>query len=256
MFLYYHYHTVKNICEKYNSLDKFTINNNQNPNGPTILIVGGTHGNEPAGSIGIKEILDKLNTNQIQLKTGKLILVPKVNNCGIQTNSRFIPFIWDLNRKYPKTQKEAYKNNITRKTINDAIIELVWQADFILDFHEGWGYHKQNKKSVGSTLTPTNTINSKNISEKILKILNNTIEDSNKKFMIMTNDSNLIKQDSNNYSLNEELKGTLRHFCELLNKDYILVETTGQDNIQKLDTRVEQVKLIITETLKNFKMID
>ena len=46
--------------------------------GPTILIIGATHGDEPAGYYGIKEYMNKLNKQEISLKKGKIIFIPLV----------------------------------------------------------------------------------------------------------------------------------------------------------------------------------
>jgi predicted deacylase len=50
------------------------------------LIIGATHGNEPAGYYCIKEMMNLLNKQIISLKKGKIIFVPVVNYCGYQFN--------------------------------------------------------------------------------------------------------------------------------------------------------------------------
>jgi len=115
-------------------------------NGPTILIVGTTHGNEPAGYHTIKSLMDKLNSKDIILLNGKLILVPVVNYCGFKLNRRNRLGYNDINRLY---------HDNTTSIINKTIIKEVKKSDFILDFHEGWGFHKLNNDSIGSTITPS-----------------------------------------------------------------------------------------------------
>lgn len=255
LFFWYHHCSISKICNSKESLDKFTFHGKQSSSYPTILIVGGTHGNEPAGSNAIQELINSLTTNEKILKNGKLILVPKVNNCGILTNSRFIPLVWDLNRKYPKKlNKEGYKQ-YDNKNINDVICSLVDESDFILDFHEGWSYRSKNKSSVGSTLTPTNRPMPTNLSIKIVELLNKDITDIEKKFMIMTDEIDLVNNNPILFAKNEEIKGTLRYFCSLLNKEYILVETTGQNNIQPMHTRLEQCRIIMDTIFSHFGMI-
>lgn len=255
LFFWYHYCSISKICNSKESLDKFIFHGKKSSLFPTILIVGGTHGNEPAGSNAIQELINKLTTNEKILNHGKLILVPKVNNCGILTNSRFIPLVWDLNRKYPKKlNKEGYNPN-SNKNVNDVICSLVDESDLILDFHEGWSYRSKNKSSVGSTLTPTNRSVPTNLSIKVVELLNKDITDKQKKFMIMTDDINMVNNNPIMFAKNEEIKGTLRYFCSLLNKDYILVETTGQNDIQPMHTRLEQCRIIMDTIFKQFGMI-
>ncbi len=213
----------------------------------TILILGGTHGNEPAGSKAILELMNDINTNKITTKH-KLILVPYVNYCALQMNMRLIPHIGDINRMYPKclNYKENELNPIIKK-----IIGFMKEADFIIDFHEGWGYYKENNGSIGSTITPTNTELSNKIADIVYNNLNNTITDNKKKFTILIDDAIKIKSDSNKYGKNIEIIGTCRSFVNLLKKDYLLVETSGQKNIQPLELRINQDRIIMNTIFDN-----
>ena len=68
----------------------------------------------------------------------------------------------------------------------------------------------------------------------------------------ITDNQTLIQNDQETYIKNEDTKGTLRYYANILNKNYILVETTGQNNIQALDVRIEQCKLIIDNIFSYF----
>jgi len=219
----------------------------------TIMIISGTHGNEPAGYYAISDLINNLKNQKLKLQKCKFILVPGVNYCALKLNMRSVPLIGDLNRKYP-----VDINDITCNKINKKIIDLGKDADFILDFHEGWGFHRQNSKSIGSTLTTTNTELSQNLSFLIVDNLNKTINLEYKKFKVLTNDENLIKENSYIYGKNENIKGTLLYYETIMNKNYILVETTGQNNIQPLKIRINQINFIIDYILKYFncKKID
>lgn len=231
-----------------NSELKYYIYDSKVP-GNTILLIGGTHGNEPAGSICIKKFQNELNNKNINLKTGKLILIPEVNYCALRLGIRFIPFIGDMNRKYPQTNNEKCNNKIINTIINFAM-----NSDFIIDFHEGWGFNRIDKRSIGSTITPTDTNISLKMAQNILYELNKTIHDKQKKFIILTNN---IPSDEEKYDYNESIniKGTLRNFMNINKKNYILVETTGQDNIQPLSIRINQNNIIIKTVLKKFNLI-
>ena len=136
---------------------------------PTILLIAGTHGNEPAGTKTLYELINKIKNKEIKLIRGTLIIIPKANKCGYYLNSRFLPYKFfnnDLNRNYICNNLKC-KDNISSK-----IIKLVNKSDFIIDFHEGWGYHKINKNSLGSTITTTNTKISKFIGKTIVNKLN------------------------------------------------------------------------------------
>ena len=241
---------LNKICNSKTSLEYFTfISENFQQNDPTIVILGTTHGNEPAGYYSIKNIINKLSTSDIKLKKGKLILIPVINYCAFQMGLRFIPFIGDINRKYPLSE--------TQKATNPIIIQvtdLIKNADFILDFHEGWGYNRINNKSMGSTLTPGNTNLSLEMAQKILKILNDTINDNFKKFRIFTENKKLL-ENTDLYQPQKVIKGTLSYYSNILQKNYILIETSGQDNISPLTERVKQNIIIIESVLNYYNMI-
>jgi hypothetical protein len=164
---------INKIC---NNLEYFYYGTKTQTN-KTVLILGGIHGNEEAGSKAILSLMNDFNTSKIVLNH-RLILLPYVNYCGLQMNSRYIPHIGDLNRKFPtKINYDKCKlNPIIKKILN-----FIKEADFIIDFHEGWGYYKNNNGSIGSTITPTNTELSNNIAEIVYNNLNNTIIDTKKK---------------------------------------------------------------------------
>jgi hypothetical protein len=244
IFLY----TLDKIC---NTELKYYIYDSKIP-GNTILLIGGTHGNEPAGSDAIKELQEGLNNKNINLKRGKLILIPEVNHCALRLGLRYIPFLGDMNRKYPCSNNEKCSNNIINK-----IIHLSSNADFIIDFHEGWGFNRIEKKSMGSTITPTDTKESLEKAQHILNKLNDTIEIKHKKFLILTNNIPLNEENSNTYDYNEsiDIKGSLKYFMNMHKKNYILVETTGQNDIQPLHIRTNQNKIIIDTILKEYNII-
>jgi hypothetical protein len=182
--------------------------------GPTLLLIGGTHGNEPAGAIGLEQFI---NSN-IQISKGKIIVIPRVNKLGLFLDTRwgyngFLPI--DYNREYPNNINELAGDYINRQ-----VIEYVKSADFIVDFHEGWGFNIMDPESMGSGIYPSNTELAKNIGNNLLNTLNNTISDAEKKFTINF-DSPRIP-----YSLDS--------YCDILNKNYILIETSGQNNITDL----------------------
>jgi hypothetical protein len=245
LFYLYNDYYIKKIC---NNVEIFYYGEKTSSN-KTILILGGIHGNEPAGSIAIKKFMEEINSNNTKLNN-RIILIPYVNHCALLLNSRQVPFIGDLNRKFPITAN--YNENDLHPIIKEILIQIN-QADFVIDFHEGWGYYKDNTGSIGSTITPTNTDTSNTIADLVYDNLNNTIDDNNKKFTILIDESyndTKIKAEPTKYSKNQDIKYTLRYYASLINKDYILIETSGQNDIQKIDTRVIQARIVIDTVLR------
>lgn len=242
---YYYYNNYKNFNIICDNLEYFRYGS---PNNKTILILGGIHGNEPAGSKAILQLMDDINTNIISINN-RLILIPNVNYCALQVNKRLIPFIGDLNRKFPIS--EEY-NEDTLHPIIKKILILVKEADFIIDFHEGWGFYKDNNGSIGSTISPT-SITPTDIVDNIYNNINKTIAEDNKKFKILVDDDKLIKSDTNKYGKNYEIKNTFRYYANLINKNYVLIETSGQKDIQPLELRISQARNIIDTVLDYYK---
>ena len=251
--LYSCYRSLVNICNGDESLEYFVYNNPDfnEATDKTIMMIAGTHGNEPAGHYAINNLIKELNNGTKKIIKGRLILVPSVNYCALKVQLRFIPLIGDINRKYPTKVDQHVSSKINKQIVN-----LLDKTDFILDFHEGWGFNRQNPDSIGSTFTPTNTEVSNNLSEVLFDIINETITEDFKRFRIITDDDNLVKTNPDMYFKNENIKGSLRYYANLLNKNYILIETTGQNAIQPLEIRINQSENIINVILKNFDIIN
>ena len=142
----------------------------------------------------------------------------------------------DLNRNFPRNKIETAEEPISKK-----IIDYVLQSDLIIDFHEGWGFHKINPESMGSGIYPGKTKFSILLSNELLNHINEYISDPLKKFSI-------------EYNKHPDIK-SLKNYVNFLGKDYILIETSGQDNIQPLHIRVEQDLKIINYSLKKIGIV-
>jgi len=211
-----------------------------NKPGPTILIVAGTHGNEPAASHYFSNFVNASYKFNFKPKSGKIIIIPRVNDCALKLNMRSTPLIGDINRKYYKYNKVNEIVNRETNGINQQIMKIIDtnKIDFVLDFHEGYDFHNMNMNSLGSTITYTkdNTGKAKKFGEYIVEKLNETIDDVKKKFTLL----------DCNY---KPIKGTLLDYLSDLNISGILIETSGQNNIQPLKVRLEQIDLIFNTFL-------
>ena len=244
---------ISKICNSKSSLEYYnykSVNYKENDKQSIILMLGSIHGNEPAGYYALRKLIENLNTNQTTLKTGKLIIIPVVNYCAFQLGLRLVPFIGDMNRKFPYTLEQNPSNKIISQ-----IVDLIKLADFILDFHDGWGFNRQNSNSMGSTLTPSNNELCNNLAVKIVNDLDQKITQDYMKFRIYTDNNDLLKNNPDLYQEQHKIKGALSYYCELLGKNYMLVETSGQNDIYPLNSRVEQNEIIINDILQNYNMI-
>lgn len=220
------------MTDKINILEPITIDSGVS--GPILLLVAGTHGNEPAGTLGLEAFIK----SQVRLSKGKIVIIPRVNKIGLFLGTRYgfnagIPI--DYNRNYPNDKQEGVGDYI-----NYQVGKQVLGADFIVDFHEGWGFSSVESESMGSGVYPSNTELAISIGNKLLEKINETIQEPGKKFTI-------------NFD-SPRIPNTLDAFTNAYNKNYILIETSGQNDIQPMNTRVSQVLLAVNTVLENLGM--
>ena len=204
---------------------------NKTPYSLNILIVGGTHGNEPSSSLSLYRLINYLNKKQIN--NSFITIIPMINKTGFYTNNRYSNHFlknYDINRNYPN-----------KYYINTMISRIIGDYDIIIDHHEGYKYHASDKGSIGSTLSPVNF--DKKLLEKILNKLNKHINDKGKKFIFNTR----IK-----YPV-----GSLRNFIieKFPKKKYLLIETTGITNRDALYQRQFKALYIILSILLDKNVI-
>jgi hypothetical protein len=193
--------------------------------GPTICVIGGVHGNEPAGAAGLTDIINSYNLLGM-IKRGTLRIIPRANPWGLARNVRY-----QENPKWPDINRN-FKGSYGLEPTSQEILRLFGDADLIVDFHEGWGYHRKNSDSVGSTISPTATPAAQQLAANMVNNINKTISDNEpeKKFMVLP-------------KLSCDIPGALSCYMQLRNRNYVLIETTGQNDIQPLDLRTSQVKI-------------
>ncbi|MCP4755825.1 MAG: succinylglutamate desuccinylase/aspartoacylase family protein [Proteobacteria bacterium] len=111
--------------------------------GPSLLIIGGTHGYEIAGWFAAQELIN------YSPGKGRLFVIPRVNYRGVELKHRFVPGEKDLNRCYPgksdggNTEKLAFD---VFEFIKERNIQIV------LDLHESFDYHLVDESSLGQTI--------------------------------------------------------------------------------------------------------
>lgn len=201
--------------------------------GKTIVLLGGTHGNEPAGAIYLNNLINNLNNRKIILKKGTLIIIPMVNHCGIGLNSRTVPGIipWDINRHYD-TNHDNLPHLISQ------YIYWIDNSDLIIDLHEGWGYYHKDTESIGSGVYAFGDESTLKIGKTMVNAINNTIKNPLYKF---------------GSKLKTHIDYSLDDYCKQKNKNYILIEVSGQDDIQPLNMRIDQFELLVNVALFLFQ---
>lgn len=246
------YYLVKGVCSRLETY-KFVASE---PSAYNVLIVGGTHGNEQAGSNALIELVRQLKTGQLKLKQGTLTVLPTANPCGKQLGIRFQPHQMmilksiDLNRAYPKRPGEEGSCEVS-----NAIANLALKHNFVIDLHEGYTFNHVDPNSMGSCVFPGNSSLAREIAKKSVVEINRTITKKPSTGSRLLDDMTL--QDFMWQSRPDwpELPGTLRWHADQHGIDYLLVETTGQADVQPMPVRVKQHLFLVKSFLGQLGML-
>ena len=103
----------------------------RNGDGPTLLIMGGTHGDEYEGQISIANLARELTPDRIR---GRLILMPTTNAPAAEAGLRTSPIDnGNLNRLFPGDPRGTITEMIAHY-IEETVMPL---ADYAIDLHSG-----------------------------------------------------------------------------------------------------------------------
>lgn len=183
-------------------------------NYPHLLIIGGTHGDEPAPFHYLNQLKTDLKKTNIN---GKITIIPNVNKLGLWFQTRTL-FSKDINREY--------------FVVNDLIMNYVKTADIIIDMHEGVGFHRINSKTIGSTIFGNNI--PADLASQIIYNLDKTVDYPHHRW------SHINVQDK---------PGTLS--TKTKNKLYIVVETT---KLHPLSTRTKHLEIVVNTIRNYYKI--
>lgn len=210
--------------------------------GPTVMIMGGIHGNEPAGARAAGQI------RHWPIVRGKLVVVPRANVAGLSKNTRYLPDApkeqRDLNRNFPGDQLQ----DVTRGDLAAALWMqiLKHKPDWLFDLHEGYQFnisHKPKKgstKSVGSSIIYFKGTGMDNLVKRMQAAANATVTDPDRKFTLLGRGP--IKTGMvNAASRHLKIKG-------------MILETTFQ--YQRLSVRTKQHRAMMNVALQHLGMID
>jgi hypothetical protein len=200
--------------------------------GPTVVITGGIHGNEPAGARAARQIADWA------VERGVLIVVPRCNEPALAARSRYMPGpegdATNLNRHFPRSDAEA--------TIHSDQASRIWafvrsaEPDVVLDLHEGYGVRAAGSKSVGSSVL-TWRDEDRQQQQVMLDAINATIDEANRKFT----------------QINSIVDGSLARAAAVeLDASAHILETTWAD--QPLSRRCRQHRVMVAALLEHLGM--
>lgn len=113
------------------TLDVFTYDTGIE--GPTLLLLGAVHGNEPGGTKAIQKIQDQLKEKALQLKCGKIIMVPQVNKKAGEDGLRYLD--QDFNRILNQETLHKKAGLTHEEKLVHLLAPVMQEADMMLDLH-------------------------------------------------------------------------------------------------------------------------
>jgi len=103
-----------------------------NKPGPTILLMGGIHGDE---LIGVEVVRRLIADRHLNPETGTIIAIPVVNLFGFLHKSREFPDGRDLNRSFPGSKDGPLASQVAYVIMH----QIMPHVDVAIDFHSGGG---------------------------------------------------------------------------------------------------------------------
>ena len=100
--------------------------------GPTVVAIGGTHGDEYEGPVGLKNLIQTLDP--ARLVAGRLIVLPVLNVPAFFAARRDSPLDGkNMNRVFPGDARGTITERIARFVTD----EVLPRADIVIDLHSG-----------------------------------------------------------------------------------------------------------------------
>ena len=146
--------------------------------GPTVLVIGGMHGNEPAGHRAARQIATW------SVSTGVLVVIPAANPPALAARTRRIPGleddVGDLNRHFPVSDGTVQPVGPAAPALWTFIESI--EPDVVIDLHEGYGFRAAGSKSVGSSVI-THRRQDDPVQAMLLESVNVDIDDPDRVFV-------------------------------------------------------------------------
>lgn len=173
--------SVYNIATSSSTFKTPVYVHNSGVPGPTVMIVGGVHGNETAGYRAAGIVADEL-TGAYKIKKGTLVVLPKAHKPAVNIGSRTYNGN-DLNRDFPRSSTESADTYLARQIYS---VVKNYDVDYLIDLHEGYDYVKNpDNGSVGQSIIYYPRGNGSAIASKIKSNLNASISSSYRQFSVL-----------------------------------------------------------------------
>lgn len=197
--------------------------------GPTVVVIGGVHGDEPAGARAARQIASW------PIASGRLVVVERANVLALAAGARQIPGApkgeRDLNRQFPPRDGAS------------PLVRDLWsllgavEPDVVVDLHEGFDFTRTNPRSVGSSVIASS--GARGHADAMVAAIDATITDPDRRFVVK----------------GPPIRGSLaRAAADELGVPSFIVETTKR--AQSLAFRVRQHRILVRALLERVGMLE
>ena len=111
----------------FNGIESVEFNSIEN--GVKVLILGTIHGNEICGKIAIDNVIKKIRSNEIKLKSGSITFIPICNPVAFDNNKRY--YETNLNRVIKRNDNPI----LYEEKIANILTNYIDNCDYMLDLH-------------------------------------------------------------------------------------------------------------------------
>ncbi len=189
--------------------------------GPTVMVIGGIHGDEPAGYLAADSIASWA------IDRGTLLVLPRANVPAIVDRKRIAPGGSDLNRTFPG-DPHGNQTEVLAFEIFSLIEEF--KPCWVLDLHEAEDFERFARGSLGQTLIYPHEGESLDIVKELLTAVNRTIYSEEYHFLLLRGAAH----------------GSLIEAVYLHNAEAIILETCMK---MPVETRIKYQRQIVASML-------
>lgn len=203
--------------------------------GPAVLVVGGIHGDEPAGAAAADQV------RHWPIVRGTLVVVPRANMLALAARKRLTPEepapAANLNRDFPEPGGP--------ETARGALANALWsfvreqKPDWLIDLHEGTDFRASGSQSVGSSMIVFPTPQARTAATQMLAAVNGSITNRERAYVL----------------LNMPIRGSLARAAGAhLGAQAMILESSTKG--QPLSCRTRQHRILVHALLRHLGMID
>ncbi len=199
--------------------------------GPTVMLIAGMHGDEPAPPRAADTFLD------LVLKRGRLVVVPRASQPALSLGKRLTADAENpnLNRNFPVGDHVQPRGRMAEELWS--LVRKI-EPQWLVDLHEGSGFHRAGDKSVGSSVIRSDDEEVHKVAKAIVNRVNATITHDGHEFDL----------------LGPPVEGSIaRAVRRKLGIRSMILETSVP---QPMERRIHQHQLMVRTLLEELDMID